>query len=304
MATKHDISVLVSSCDQYEDAWYPFFALLKKHWDCPYPIYLNTETKRYCDFGVIPLNCGAKKISWSLRLKKALKKIKSKYVILFLEDFFLLEDVDKSEIDRCLNIMEKERRISKIEFDYSNDRAAIPSQYDGYRIRSERGMYWLNCQTAIWRRKDLIRYLSPRENPWQFELFGTERAKLYGKQFLFTESDRKLPFQYVVERQTGYGIWHGKWLKSNIQLFQKNGISVPFENLGFYEGELKGPEPVCQPPEKSMAERWMYFLYGGGEKIRTEILEQICFFFRHPKKAGSILKRKLKFLFTSDRNPE
>ena len=163
-------------------------------------------------------------------------------------------------------------------------------------------MFCLNCFTYL-KVKDLIRYLNPNETPWQFELFGTERAKLYGKQFLFAELDKKLPFRYLVKRQTGYGIWNGKWLKSNVQLFEENGISVPFENLGFYEGELEKSEPVCPLPKKSMAERWMYFLYGGGEKVRTGIWEQICFFFRHPKKAISVLRRKLKFLFTSDRTP-
>ena len=45
----NSVTILVSSCDLYEDAWYPFFKLLKIQWpECEqYRIVLNTETKTY-----------------------------------------------------------------------------------------------------------------------------------------------------------------------------------------------------------------------------------------------------------------
>ena len=53
-------SVIISSCDKHEDAWMPFFHLLKKWWDCPYPVYLVTETKSYSDpdLSITSLNGG------------------------------------------------------------------------------------------------------------------------------------------------------------------------------------------------------------------------------------------------------
>ena len=40
-------AVVVCSCDKYSDLWDPYFELFKKFWaDCPYPVFLNTETKR------------------------------------------------------------------------------------------------------------------------------------------------------------------------------------------------------------------------------------------------------------------
>ena len=86
-----DCAVLVCSCDKYEDTWIPFFTLMKKYWsDCPYQIYLNTETKQYKDklgMGVITLN-SRPKYSWSKRLKNCLRQIDSQFVILILDDFF------------------------------------------------------------------------------------------------------------------------------------------------------------------------------------------------------------------------
>ena len=47
---KKECSILVTSCDKYEDAWKPFFSLLNIMWPtCPYRIYLNTETKNHIE---------------------------------------------------------------------------------------------------------------------------------------------------------------------------------------------------------------------------------------------------------------
>lgn len=80
-------AVLVNSCDKYAEAWYPFFALFKKYWsDCPYPVYLNTETKAYSEQEVQTLN--SNKTSWGSRLCDALNRIDSEYVILLFRRFF------------------------------------------------------------------------------------------------------------------------------------------------------------------------------------------------------------------------
>lgn len=44
----NDVTLLVSSCDKYEDTWHPFFELLHIYgngFSCP--IVLNTEKKQY-----------------------------------------------------------------------------------------------------------------------------------------------------------------------------------------------------------------------------------------------------------------
>ena len=87
---KQDVTILVNSCDLYEDAWDPFFRLLKIQWpDCAYPVILNTETKEYhCDFMDVRTVKSGKKRSWSARLKYALDQIETRFVLFSLEDFF------------------------------------------------------------------------------------------------------------------------------------------------------------------------------------------------------------------------
>ena len=51
--TSNICSVLVNSCDKYEDAWMPFFKLAVKYWpNCQYRYYLNTERKAFKVSGV------------------------------------------------------------------------------------------------------------------------------------------------------------------------------------------------------------------------------------------------------------
>ncbi len=51
------LTVFVSSRDDYEDCWVPFFTLLKKYWpDCRLPIVLNTQQKHFA-FDGLDITC-------------------------------------------------------------------------------------------------------------------------------------------------------------------------------------------------------------------------------------------------------
>lgn len=45
----NNLTIIVNSCDKYEDAWNPFFKLMEIHWpkSDKYQIILNTENKDY-----------------------------------------------------------------------------------------------------------------------------------------------------------------------------------------------------------------------------------------------------------------
>ena len=92
---KADITILVNSCDFYEDAWDPFFKLLKIQWpNCPYKIALNTEKKVYqCDFMNVRTIKTGKEVSWTARLRSALNQIDSEYVLFFLTIFHILNNI-------------------------------------------------------------------------------------------------------------------------------------------------------------------------------------------------------------------
>lgn len=298
-----DITVLVNSCDRYEDAWNPFFTLFKKYWtDCPYKIYLNTETKSYSYPG-LDIEClnvlnSKKKYTWSKRLIDCLKRINSKYIVFLLEDFFFLDYVKSGILDKTKVWLDQNEDVSCFQF-YPNVKLVSYDDgcFPGFLRRDMKGKWWLRCQAAIWRRSDLLQYLNPYENVWQYEEYGTNMAKLYNKRFYNAADTDSIPFFYNVDITSGYGLYEGQWLESNKALFEKENISVDFEKMGTWENGASKAF-VCYPSRKTFRERWMYFLYGGGEVPYMSIKNQFKFCIVHPLKGLKVLCKKILFVFT------
>ena len=231
-----DVSILINTCDKYEDAWYPFFELMKKYWqDCPHKVFLNTETKQYHHQGLnlivlnLPKELGD--VSWGKRIKSCLERIDSKFVILLLEDFFLQEPVDTEELNRCVDLMESDCRYAAIYFKKIDGFTDVYNKDPRYFLMSENIMYKLNLQAGLWRKTDLEALIGDEDTPWSFEFVAQNRLEGQDKIFLCsragTHYDYKgAVFPYLTGRSTGYGIWTGKWLWNNDKLFKKNGIQM------------------------------------------------------------------------------
>ena len=249
----NDCAVLVCSCDKYEDAWKPFFTLLQTHWkDCPYPIYLNTETKKFSD----PLNLGVKTINgnpkwqWSKRLRHCLEQIDSNYILLMLEDFFLLSDVKQKIVNECLDWMKKDD-LAFVCFERHGHLldGEVP-EHEIFARRKQGTRYTLNLQVGIWNKKILLKCLKDFESPWEFEEIGNIRSYGIKQNFYIQLYDTPPIFDYNVNRLSGYGLYRGTWLKSNKSLFARYGIDVDFNRLGFFESEEQFVTYRRTPKEK------------------------------------------------------
>lgn len=92
-------SILVNTCDNFEDCWNPFFTLFKKYWsDYAGTIFLNTEYKTYEYSGltIVPIQgClknkypRTKRPTWSQCLKWALESINTDIILYLQEDYFI-----------------------------------------------------------------------------------------------------------------------------------------------------------------------------------------------------------------------
>lgn len=251
-------SVLINSCDKYEDAWYPFFELVKKYWpqtNCPF--FLNTERKGYKHEGIdlTVLNClsGSESIPWGKRIKDCLERIETPYVILLLEDFFFQREVDQEELCSCIRMMEENKDIVAIYFKQIEGYTKNFELNQKYYIMSENKRYKLNLQAALWRREELLSLVFDNDSPWSFEEDGaarvlhTEKIFLCSKHGTHTNMDGCV-FPYLTERRLGYGIWASKWLWNNEKLFRKSGIAIkpislerftPFDMLKYYIRRVK-----------------------------------------------------------------
>ncbi|MBE6795492.1 MAG: hypothetical protein E7533_02780 [Ruminococcaceae bacterium] len=238
---KKDVALVVSSCDKYEDAWYPYFELVKKYWpERPEKIFLITETKGYSHPGLNVISCKfGKEVTWSERLYKTLEKAGTKYIVFSLEDFFLLDYVKQDRIEKCIEWMEEDETIAECRLHSSEYEGLIESEkYAPFRIAESDTPYRLDTQVALWNREALMSFVDLSENPWQFEGDGTKRIKDTDKKFLwlYSEDPYKLEdkiFPYRIYQWFGHGIAWGHWLWENKKWFKQNGINgVKYYRLG------------------------------------------------------------------------
>lgn len=267
-------SMLVTSCDSYEDAWEPFFQLLHIMWpDLSLPLYLNTETKEYHNSSINvqvlhPININDEKgrpISWSRRLKEVLNQIDSKYILFFLEDFFLMSPVRSDMVEKSIDYMEKNNDVVMIDyFREPHDDCVV---MDEFSYTSRDFDYGLNAMSALWR-KDFLLSILRDENPWDFEFNATRRWWRTDYKVLTHREEFSPIFDYKTKTKFGYGIFQGKWLRKNPELFAKYGIEVDFEKRGFID-----------PPDMEAREREKNWLLHDFGKV-----------LKHPRKSGHYFK--------------
>ncbi len=239
----NSVTILVNSCDKYEDAWEPFFKLLKIQWpECEnYKIVLSTETKAYnCSFLDVKTVNVKGNLSWSSRLKNTLEQIETEYVLFFLEDFFLLEKVRTDIFTKAFELIESDKRIGLITFSKRRYGSTFPDKtdYDKCFIEQPKSVKnRTNVLVGLWRKEYFLKLLYGDENPWEYEKNSNIRSRFAGYK-IFTQDYNYSPatFRYCMNPVDGFGITQGKWLHKNKELFESYGINnVDYANLGVFD---------------------------------------------------------------------
>ncbi len=236
-----DMTLLVDSCDRYEDAWKPFFGMLHvfaEQLDCP--MALITETKQYKDshYDVKVLNCDPK-YNWSQCTAEALKHIDTEFVFLLLEDFFLQAPLDYEGLNYVLEYMREHKDVGCVHlapngrFKELPDDRIIDRNFDSLNI---------TVTPVVYRKDFLAAILRPHEDAWDFEAYAGIRAKKYPYKVM--QYNEKYPeiFHYLIRPSQGYGISKGQWMPKNKELFEKYGIEVNYDNLGINYEDFSKPE--------------------------------------------------------------
>ncbi len=232
-----DLSILVNSCDKYDDLWYPFFELMNIYWpDVKYPIYLNTETKSYENkhdtFQVNAINY-PQKATWSQRLLHALKSIPSEFVLFLMDDYFLLNKVNEEEIGDIVNWMKQDRNIANVVLYPVGSLGKVSEKNPRYILLDKVYPNLLVCCTAaIWRKEILEKLIRQSESPWEYEENGSLRAYKSRWDFYSLEPDmareKGLVYPFRLGPVHGIGVLGGKWNFNNKKLFEEHGIKADF----------------------------------------------------------------------------
>lgn len=171
-------------------------------------------------------------------MMNVLSQIDTEFVFLLLEDFFLLAPFDNTRFDYIIQHMKANPDIGYVNI--SSPHRIQDENHDFFYVRDFNenipgvNACWLGVNATIWRRDYMQLLLRRHENIWEFEGYSGYRAKKLPYKVL--NCNEKYPKVYYYEwvPEAGYGIYQGKWLQKNVELFAKYDIVVNFDNLGFY----------------------------------------------------------------------
>lgn len=177
-----NMTMLILSCDKFSDLWDGHIKLLEQNWpdrDMETIIVTDAPTeKSYPDIQII--NAGSD-VEWSDRLAFALKQVKTDYVFITLDDYFLIKKVDDKSIVDLMNMMEKEK-IDYVRL-FPRPKQATCEELLGYpQIRKVdiSRTYSVNLYSALWKKAFIESTVRMPKNAWQFEVFLHKRAEEYG----------------------------------------------------------------------------------------------------------------------------
>lgn len=241
---ENNCTILLCSCDSYEDTWEPFFKLLKKYWaNCPFEILLNTETKSYTYEG-LNIRCLQKFINKNVpygeRMIAHLEEIHTPYTLVLMDDFFIRKPVDEEAIRQVIKWLDNDPRAVVFSFQAIKDELNKPSEkYEGYNLRPIYGEYKFNFQAAVWKTGYLLKNWKKHETPWEWETVANFRSFTKKYDFYAIQNDNNSPIDYGF-RNSGMGIFRGKWVLDTVNnLFRENDINIDYSVRGIYSEKDK-----------------------------------------------------------------
>lgn len=257
---EYNYSILINTCDNFEDCWSPFFKLFSIYW--PYykgKIYLNTE---YKDFSYPGLNIICTKVcavhhvphtqraTWSECLRWALEQIDTDLVLYMQEDYFLKDAVKNDIIENFVSLMYENKEIDCIHLTDQAVRSRGGSPYENLDVVDFKQRYRVSCQAALWRKQELQRLIRIRESAWEFEEFGSKRSSIIKSNYLVVSNNYVIKDKFEIIPYVFTGIIQGRWFEEVIPLFAKHDISIDYNQRGF----------VSKMPKKPTKERIIYRL--------------------------------------------
>ena len=218
-----DCTVLVTSCDGYHDVENPFITLWRKFWpDCPFETVLLSETVPCAGFGRVILTGKGK--CWCEMLAEALDQIRTPYVILLMNDYYLEAPVDTA------NIL---RRLDQAKAYGAANLRLMPNPPGRRAFRADEGCdlleyprnaaYCVTCQTGIWNREYLRGLAARNRSAWEFERFGSFMLDGETRPLLVTPA-KEFPFLDAVHK--------GYWEPWGVRVMRENGVAYDFSRRG------------------------------------------------------------------------
>lgn len=231
---RHDLTIVVNTCDAYQDVLGIFFLALRDCWpDCPYPVVINTESNTH-DYPARVHNHRSPSgmDDWGDRLRSTLCSIDTEFVLMLYDDFILDALVSNQRVQAALQLLQSQPQAvvtylintSRPLESMTSDEVLIPIK--------DKVDYRLNSAPAIWRKQTLMDYTSAGDTPWAWEVFGT--YKTWGDGRLYYSLNPNQSDIYSYNYKKGGAIYRGKWVREVVeQVAKKYPLKIDWSLRGF-----------------------------------------------------------------------
>ena len=198
---KTKMTMLILSCELFSDLWDAHVHQLEEFWgDRDMDTYIVTDKPRETNFEHVKVIAAGEGVEFTDRLKYALEQIKSEYIFITLDDYFLRKKVSNESIELLVDLMDKQN------YDYirlfKRPTKSKGKKVEGYKkindIKTERN-YSVNLYSGIWRKDFLYSTLREALNPWVYEVrlhnvaveLGAKCAVSNNREFVILDVVRK-----------------------------------------------------------------------------------------------------------------
>lgn len=225
--------VLVVSCDKYEDCWEPFSLCIDKFWpDCPYPIYLATESKSPTKKVIFKKVLHSVNRSWTGRLREFCQQIDESYILLVLEDQWLASFIASDKVQNILRTIQSNVSIGTIYLDYTAKSLPVWENDSNFYVIPTGTPYRLSVGPSIWAKDFLLSVCQEDVDAWNFERIQSFSPASLSHTVLAS-------VEHIYHRVPPLGaIRRGKWEPTVPKFCKDNNLSIDLSQrkvIGFGE---------------------------------------------------------------------
>lgn len=177
---KEKLTLLIHTCDKFSDLWDTHAMLLNKNWaDRNIDTFLVTDAPSSRAFeGISLISAGIGK-ELSERAAVALTHIRTEYVLVTLDDYFLTKPIQTEKIAALIDVMEEENLDYIRLFSDPNSVEKMKGYNTIYTVELS-GNYKVNLYPGIWRKSFIDETINDPLNAWQYEVSLTKIAREIG----------------------------------------------------------------------------------------------------------------------------
>lgn len=239
------MTIIISSCDSYQDCFYPFFSLFQKFIDDidDHKIYLVTDNFNYKGHSFVETITSSKNgepIPWANRMANALDVIEEDIFLLLMDDYFLYSTLNAPIIKSLKKIIESNNNVGAIRLNSNNKNNNGVKEFKILNKVNKFSKYRINLQPTLWDKTYFKSILILGESPWQFELLGSIRSNFMKKKIFQISNHWIIENGLIYNTTRTGGIVKGKWLKSEYNRIE-NLLEIKIKSSRDFHNSISQP---------------------------------------------------------------